>query len=421
LDGVVERHEVLGIVQARGGSKGLPRKNVRLLRGHPLVAYSIASGLAAKSITRLIVSTDDDEIAEIGRQYGADVPFRRPIELAADDTPDFPLFVHALDWLEQQENYRPDTVVQLRPTTPFRPRGLIDEAIRSLWVDVKADCVRGVTTPKQTPYKMWRDSDGGYLLPLLDTPFAEPYNMPRQKLPATYWQTGHIDAIRTATIRQQHSLTGRHVKPIHIELSYCVDIDTPADFEVAERIIDQKQLDIDVPQVPANGTQHCSWPDRIDLVVFDFDGVLTDNRVLVSEDGGEAVLCDRGDGMGIALLRQRGVEMIVLSTETHPVVEARCRKLALPCRQGLADKAAALAAILTERRIAPERVVYVGNDINDLACMQQVGFSVAVADAHPSVRCKADLVLSKSGGRGAVREFCDRVLNSRNEHHVKNR
>ncbi len=418
---MVERHEVLGIVQARGGSKGLPRKNVRLLRGHPLVAYSIASGLAAKSITRLIVSTDDDEIAEIGRQYGAEVPFRRPLDLAADDTPDFPLFVHALDWLEQHEKYRPDTVIQLRPTTPFRPRGLIDEAIRFLWADTKADCVRGVTTPKQTPYKMWRDSGDGYLLPLLDTPFAEPYNMPRQKLPAAYWQTGHIDVIRTATIREQGSLTGRHVKPIHIELSYCVDIDTPADFEVAEQIIDQKQLDIDVPRLPVGGTQRRNWPDRIDLVVFDFDGVLTDNRVLVSDDGGEAVLCDRGDGMGISLLRQRGVEMIVLSTETHPVVEARCRKLALPCRQGLADKAAALATILAERRLAPEQVVYVGNDVNDLGCMQQVGFSVAVADAHPSVQRQADLILSKSGGRGAVREFCDRVLNSRNEHHGKNR
>jgi YrbI family 3-deoxy-D-manno-octulosonate 8-phosphate phosphatase len=414
---VVERPEVLGIIQARGGSKGLPRKNVRLLRGHPLVSYSIASGLSAKSITRLIVSTDDDEIAEIGRRYGAEVPFRRPTELAGDDTPDIPLFVHALNWLEGHEDYRPDAIVQLRPTTPFRPCGMIDEAVRLLWVDPKADCIRGVTTPKQTPYKMWRDSGDGYLLPLMDTPFAEPYNMPRQKLPATYWQTGHIDVIRTTTIREQGSLTGRHVKPIHVELSYCVDIDSPADFELAEQIIDQKKLDIDLPR-PVDGiSQRRHWPDRIDLVVFDFDGVLTDNRVLVSDDGGEAVLCDRGDGMGISLLRQRGVEMIVLSTETHPVVEARCRKLALTCRQGLADKAAALAAIIEERRIAAERVVYLGNDVNDLGCMQLVGFSVAVADAHPIVLQQADLVLSRQGGRGAVREFCDRVLNTRNDIH----
>jgi YrbI family 3-deoxy-D-manno-octulosonate 8-phosphate phosphatase len=407
---VVKRPEVLGIVQARGGSKGLPRKNVRPLRGHPLVAYSIASGLAARSITRLIVSTDDDEIATVAQQYGAEVPFRRPVELAADDTPDYPLFVHALDWLAEHESYRPDAVVQLRPTTPFRPRGMLDEAVRLLFSDSQIDCVRGVTAPKQTPYKMWRDSGDGYLLPLMDTPFAEPYNMPRQKLPSTYWQTGHVDVIRTTTIREQHSLTGRSVKPIHVELSYCVDIDTPADFELAEQIIDQKQLDIDPPRSLNGGPRRRDWPSRIDLVVFDFDGVFTDNRVIVFTDGSEGVVCDRGDGMGISLLRKRGIEMVVLSTEVNPVVDARCRKLEIPCRHGLADKAAALAALIAEKKLAADRVVYVGNDVNDLGCMELVGFSVAVSDAHRCVRERADLVLTRRGGHGAVREFCDRAL-----------
>ncbi len=160
---MVDRPEVLAIVQARGGSKGLPRKNVLPLGGHPLVAYSIASGLASESITRLIVSTDDDEIAAVAERYGAEIPFRRPADLAADDTPDYPLFVHALDWLEREENYRPDVVVQLRPTTPLRPHGLLDEAVRMLLNDPRADCVRGVTIPKQTPYKMWRDAADGYL------------------------------------------------------------------------------------------------------------------------------------------------------------------------------------------------------------------------------------------------------------------
>ena len=404
------RPEVLAIVQARGGSKGLPRKNVRPLCGHPLVAYSIASGLAASTITRLIVSTDDDEIAAVAQSYGAKVPFRRPADLAADDTPDLPLFVHALDWLAEHENYRPDVVVQLRPTTPFRPRGMIDEAVRLLLADPQADCVRGVTIPKPTPYKMWRPSDDGYLLPLMDTPFAEPYNMPRQKLPVAYWQTGHIDAIRTATIREQHSLTGRRVRPIMIDAAYCIDIDTPADFELAERIIDQKQLEIDVPKPLGGEATTNAWPQPIGLVVFDFDGVFTDNRVLTFDDGHEAVVCDRGDGLGISLMRERGIDMMVLSTEANPVVAARCRKLRLPFRQGLADKAAALEAIAAEEGIELGQIIYVGNDVNDLACMEGAGFSVAVADAHPSVIERADLVLNNRGGDGAVREFCDRVL-----------
>jgi YrbI family 3-deoxy-D-manno-octulosonate 8-phosphate phosphatase len=278
--------------------------------------------------------------------------------------------------------------------------------------------VRGVTAPKQTPYKMWRDGENGYLAPLMETSFAEPYNMPRQKLPHAYWQTGHVDAIRTSTIRDQQSLTGRRVRPIHIDLSYCVDIDTPADFELAEQIIDQKRLDIDLPHAIAgacggireNSVFRRPWPKRIDLVVFDFDGVFTDNRVLVSDDGQEAVLCNRGDGMGIALLRQQGVAMVVLSTELNPVVTARCRKLQIPCRQGLADKAAILAEVLRERDVAAENVIYVGNDVNDAGCLRMAGFAVAVGDAHPAAIELADLVLTSPGGNGAVRELCDLIL-----------
>lgn len=406
---MVTRPEVLAIVQARGGSKGLPRKNLRLLRGHPLVAYSIASGLAARGVTRVIMSTDDEEIAEVAQQYGAQVPFMRPPELAADDTPDFPLFEHALEWLAQHEGYRPGAVVQLRPTTPLRPRGMLDESLKLLWDDPAADCVRGVTIPKQTPYKMWRDGADGTILPLMDTEFAEPYNMPRQKLPASYWQTGHVDAIRTTTITEKHSLTGQRVRPIMIDGNYCVDIDTLVDFDLAERAIEQKQLDIDVPR-PLAASPPRTWPNPIALLVFDFDGVFTDNRVYVLEDGREAVACNRGDGMGLAMLRERGMHMAVLSTEVNPVVNARCRKLQIECTHGLADKRSALVALAREKNVDLKQVVYVGNDVNDLGCMEAAGFSVVVADAHPSAREKADFVLSQPGGAGAVRELCDLLL-----------
>ncbi|HEX3999265.1 MAG TPA: acylneuraminate cytidylyltransferase [Pirellulales bacterium] len=422
MDGLVARPEVLAIVQARGGSKGLLRKNVLPLGGHPLLAYSIASALAAESITRLIVSTDDDEIAAVAAQYGAEVPFRRPPELAADDTPDYPLFVHALDWLDREGSYRPEIVVQLRPTTPLRPRGLLDEAVRLLSADLQADCVRGVTTPKQTPYKMWRDAANGYLAPLMATEFAEPYNMPRQKLPTAYWQTGHVDAIRTTTIRQQHSLTGKRVRPVFVDWSYCVDIDTLADFELAQQVIDRKHLQIDMPYVagdresnrrhggPSDKSRGRRWPEQLDLVVFDFDGVMTDNRVLVFDDGGEAVLCDRSDGLGVSMLRKRGFELVVLSTETHPVVEARCRKLGIACRQGLADKQAALVELVGQRQLRLENTIYLGNDANDFGCFASAGFAIAVADAHPSAFERVDFVLSRPGGQGAVRELCEILL-----------
>jgi len=137
--------------------------------------------------------------------------------------------------------------------------------------------------------------------------------------------------------------------------------------------------------------------------------VMTDNRVWVGEHGNELVACNRSDGLGLTMLRELGLDLFVLSTETNPVVGSRCRKLTLPYEQGVRDKAGRLGQLLCERGIAPSDVIYVGNDINDLGCMRLVGCAVAVADAHPDVRREADLMLTCAGGHGAVRELCDRL------------
>ncbi len=149
------------------------------------------------------------------------------------------------------------------------------------------------------------------------------------------------------------------------------------------------------------------------LVVFDFDGVFTDNRVLVMEDGREAVLCTRADGLGLQLLRRAGVECVVLSTETNPVVEARCRKLGLPCVQGQWNKVEALERLLAERGFSAREVAYVGNDVNDLECLERVGVPISVADAHPTAKAVAQLVTTRKGGDGAVREICEWLLAAR--------
>lgn len=155
---------------------------------------------------------------------------------------------------------------------------------------------------------------------------------------------------------------------------------------------------------------HEALPKMPSAVIFDFDGVMTDNGVYLTQDGTEAVRCDRGDGMGIEMLRKAGVFCMVLSKEQNPVVAERCKKLQIPCIQGCDDKAPALKALLAEKGLSLEQAVYVGNDINDRACLELVGCGVIVADAHPSVHDVADAVLSKPGGRGAVRELCDAIL-----------
>jgi YrbI family 3-deoxy-D-manno-octulosonate 8-phosphate phosphatase len=148
----------------------------------------------------------------------------------------------------------------------------------------------------------------------------------------------------------------------------------------------------------------------VELVVFDFDGVMTDNGVWVHQDGTESVRCDRSDGLGIGRLKQSGIPILVLSTERNPVVAARCTKLDIPVCHGISDKGAWLRHYLSDQKIDPLRVVYVGNDVNDADCLHFVGVPVVVADAHPSVRHLARFILSRNGGHGAVRELCDALV-----------
>jgi CMP-N-acetylneuraminic acid synthetase len=236
---MMTRSEVLAIIPARGGSKGIPRKNIRIFAGHPLIAFSIAAR-QTPGVSRVVVSTEDEEIASIAREYGAEVPFLRPAELAGDRVTDLPVFKHALDWLESSEHYQPSLVLHLHATCPVRPQGCLEQAITLMSAHPEATCARSVVEAGQTPYKMWCiDPGSGFMRPLLslaDNP--EPFNMPRQVLPAVYWQTGHVNAIRPGTIRAG-SMTGTCVLPVIIDLRYLVDIDTPADWEHGEWLVSQ--------------------------------------------------------------------------------------------------------------------------------------------------------------------------------------
>jgi N-acylneuraminate cytidylyltransferase len=173
-----------------------------------------------------------------------------------------------------------------------------------------------------------------------------------------------------------------------------LEIDEPADFARAEQILAERG-----PRVPAG------MPTPLDALVLDFDGVFTDNAVYVAQDGTETVRCDRGDGLGLVTLRQAGLPILVLSKERNPVVHARCAKLGIPCLSGVDDKLPALTRWLAERGLSLARTIYVGNDVNDIECLRAVGFGAAPADAYPEALSAATLVLSRPGGRGAIREL----------------
>jgi N-acylneuraminate cytidylyltransferase len=401
--------EILALIPARGGSKGIPRKNIRNFAGYPLIAWSIAAAKQSELVTRIIVSTDDEEIAAVAREWGAETPFLRPAEFAQDKTTDLPVFEHALKFLEEIEGYHPDIVIQLRPTSPIRPKGMVDSAIRILLNHPDADCVRGVVPAGQNPFKMWRfNGEDKPLNPLLEVEgIAEPYNAPRQILPSAYWQTGHIDAIRVATIAQKNSLTGDVIYPLTIDPKYTVDIDTLPDWAKYEAVVYSG-----LEMVSPGGKSRRMMPETVKLIVCDFDGVVTDNLVLTDQDGKEIVSTSRSDSMHIKTLREKGVEVMILSSEPNPVVLARAKKMGVEAihNVGLKDKGRVLRGLLEQKQVSAENVIYIGNDLNDLPCFEVAGWNVAVADAYPEVIRAADYVLGKMGGRGAIRELCEMVL-----------
>lgn len=237
--------EILAIIPARGGSKSIPRKNIKLLCGKPLIAWSIEEAEKSRLLTRVIVSTDDEEIAAVARQYGAKVPFLRPAEIAQDLSPDAEFLLHALDFLRDKEKYEPEIVLRLPPTSPLRTAAHIDEGIQKLSDTPDADAVRPICEAPKHPYKLWKISeDKKFLEPFLPkslTGFDEPYNLPRQMLPKAYIHTGAMDVIHTRTLREQKSTSGRKLAYFFMAPEDSVNIDHPIDFEIAEFLM-QKRL-----------------------------------------------------------------------------------------------------------------------------------------------------------------------------------
>ena len=225
--------KIVCLIPARGGSKSLPRKNINLLAGRPLIDYSIKYSINCSIVNRTIVSTDDDEIAKIARSCGADVPFIRPLNLAMDQTQDFPVMKHCLDYLESNgEIY--DYYILLRPTSPLRKPGLIEEAIDLIKSNPKASSVRAVAIADQHPYRIWR-LERQYIKSFITSKsIVEPYNIPRQLLPEAFFQTGDIEVIRRETILNG-SVSGDNILPLVI--SDYIDIDNKKDIHEAEQKI----------------------------------------------------------------------------------------------------------------------------------------------------------------------------------------
>lgn len=355
-----------------------------------MIAHAIRAARSAALVSRVVVSTEDDEIAEIAARYGASV-VHRPMELASDEASSESALLHALDYLETSEGYQPDILCFLQCTSPLTAPEDIDGVLRKM-ITAKADTALAVTP---FHYFVWRqDSERG----AVGINHEKAVRLRRQEREEEFLETGAVYAMAADGFRtHRHRFFGQtvfHVMPA----SRVLEIDYPEDFGLAaERLRTNTKLTHGLP-TPLEG------------IVFDFDGVFTDDLVSVDEHGTETVRCSRRDGMGIQMLRDAGVPMIVISKERNPVVARRCEKLRIEYRQGQETKIEALQEWISGHRLNRQNVIYVGNDVNDLECMAAVGCAVTPADAHQSALSAATVILRSAGGKGAVRELADMIL-----------
>lgn len=233
--------KILGFIPARRGSKRIQNKNISLLSGKPLIAYTIEAARRSKYINRVVVSTDSEEILTIAEQYGAEVPFLRPESIAQSDSTEMQFFEHALDWFEENENYIPDIIVLLYPTSPFRKAESIDKAVEEILRHPEADSLRSVRLCSEHPYKMWIN-EKGYLKPFVKGKEPNIHTLSYQLLPTVYIQNASIYITKPSTIREKKSPTGDTIIPFVMNEMESVDINNPIDFKFAELLMRDLQI-----------------------------------------------------------------------------------------------------------------------------------------------------------------------------------
>lgn len=380
----METPRVLAVIPARGGSKGVPGKNLRRVGGVPLIVRAVTAAVNAQLIDTVAVSTDDAAIADAARAAGATI-VDRPAELSTDQASSEVALIHALDTLSGH-----DILVFIQATSPFIASADLDAAVARVR-DGESDTVFAA---KEAHHFLWRQTDEG----AVGVNHDHSFRLRRQDSEPQFQETGAFYVMRVDGFRERgFRFFGRIGIQVVDELG-SMEIDTFADLDLARAV------------APMLATEEAI---DVDALITDFDGVHTDDTVHVAQDGTESVVASRGDGLGIGMLRDAGIPVVIVSKEQNPVVSARAAKLRIDALQGVDEKRAVVERWMAERSIEPNRVAFVGNDINDLAAMDAVGWPIAVADAHPAVIAAARIVLAHPGGHGAVREVAERILRGR--------
>lgn len=371
---------IVGVIPARGGSKGIPRKNIKLIAGYPLIYWSIEAARQSSLLDDFYVSTDDDEIAETAKMYGAKV-LKRPEALAQDDTTTLEVLRH----IAKEMTY--SAIVVLQPTSPLRDEGLIDECVRE-YLSGNYDTLATGHNCKITEY-------------------ATHKNMRRQDIPGFFYDDGNVYIIDRDIILENR-WTGDRIcrKVLDKELNF--EIDDPIDFFIVESILRKR-----ISEGKQCGALH-SRLSKIKMLIMDVDGVHTDTGMYYSENGDELKKFNTRDGKGIELIRDKGFLTAFITGEETELVRRRAAKLKIDfVFQGIRHKSPILDEILDRTGLDAEQVAYIGDDVNDIDVMQRVGLAITTRDGAAQNKRIADYETKAKGGEGAVREVCDMLLEVR--------
>ncbi|MGA0567080.1 cytidylyltransferase domain-containing protein [Rathayibacter sp. KR2-224] len=452
---------VVAVIPARAGSVGVPDKNLRTVGGVPLVQRAVRTALATASVDHVVVSTDGLEIASLAAEAGAGVVMR-PAALSTGVASSESAITHTLDVLEER-GAEPEVVVFLQSTSPFTRPEDVDAAVAR----VRSGECDSVFSAAQTHAFIWEVDARGAAYGVNHDPNVRRM---RQDLAPQYRETGAFYVLDAQGYRRAgHRFFGRVGVAVVAEE---IDIDTERDLAVADALAPLLSPAVTAadatareaapaavgaslavgaavqaadgahgsvgraPMPAASGaaTIPAMWSANdigaeldaelesaargaemdglagIQAVVTDFDGVHTDDTVIVDQNGIESVAVDRRDGLGVRMLLEAGIPVVILSSETNPVVAARAAKLGVPAIQGVHDKGSALREWAADAGVELDRIAYLGNDVNDLGALRAVGWPFVVRNAHPMAVAVSRRVLDSAGGAGAVRELAELIV-----------
>jgi len=383
---------IIAIIPARGGSKGIPKRNIISFCGKPLLAWTIEQALGSRLTKDVYVSSDADDILSISKRCGAEI-IRRPKRLALDNSSSEEALKHAITFVERNTGEQIGIVVFLQATSPIRTSEDIDNAIK-LFISKKADSLFSAAILED--FCIWKYRNNK----LVSLTYDYQNRGKRQDRQPLYLESGSMYIFKPEVLKKYNNRLGGKIVMYIMDYWKSYEIDTVKDIEICEYFMRNKILKKQ-PRINI---------EDIQLIVYDFDGVMTDNKVIVFEDGRESIVANRSDGLGVEVLKKRGISQIILSTESNDVVRARAKKLNLSIIYACKDKKSTLIKYCKKRGYNLSKVVYVGNDINDLEAMEVVGYPIAPADAQIEIKKIAKIVTKARGGDGVIREVLDFIM-----------